>query len=461
MSWVGAGGALAASVLIYAMVTANTEHSKRLEAEIASAEKSREARDADAAREVERGARLQAELDKQKTLAAEAEKAHRRLKAFEPYSQAMDLIMRGQLADKAAELLKQSLAIDPEFVEAQFALGQALQLAGLPADAAAAYLKADQLQQSITGKPNLQALIAAGFTFDGAGAYEEAEDAFVRANKAGAGDPLALVGRVFQAEHASRPKEGLQIARQALKAAPHLWETHFAVGYALLEAINNGAAPRDPTLAEALEELRKAYDLSPRQPEVCFWLANALMGAGQQDEGLSYLERVIALEPRNGNRYVQRCILMPGRTREEQDRDVAEARKFGASETLLLRLESMRAYRDGNMEKCYQSMFKLVKASHEWPAVVGDFLIMAFNSHRDGEKEVAALFDRWARQNPDFYLVHTLRALQLSRKDPALAIKEADAGLKTAPYTTMLFDMTKAEACHLKLKDYHDCSRLL
>ena len=459
LSWIGAGVALAASILIYAMVTANTEHSKRLEAEIASAEKGREAREADAAREVERERRLQAELDKQKTLASEAEKANRRLKAFEPYTQAMDLIMRGQLADKAADLLKHALTIDPEFVEAQFALGQALQLAGLPADAAAAYLKADQLQQNITGKPNLQALIAAGFTFDGAGSYEQAEDAFARTNKAGAGDPLALVGRVFQAEHAGRPKDGLQFAQQALKAAPHLWETHFAVGYALIEAITTGAAPQKPARADAIEELRKAYELSPRQPEVCFWLANALLSAGQRDEGLSYLERVIALEPRNGNRYIQRSILMTGRPRAEEDQDLAEAKRLGASEVLMLRSEAMRAYIEGDQEKGFQIMAKLVKVSHEWPAVVGDYLILAINMRRENDKEVTALFDRWARQNPDYFLVHALRAHLLLRKDPAQAIKEADAGLKTSPYSAQLFD-SKAEAS-LILKDYItalDCS---
>ena len=465
LSWAGAAGAVALSVLIYLLaavwrqdVIAREERDKRLQAEVDknkaqadSVETERQARQAEKEKEQERTQRLQAELDKQTTLNAEAKKASSRLKAFEPYSQAMDLLMRGQLPDSAAELLKRALKLDPDFEEAQFALGQALQFSGLPAEAAAAYLKADELNQALTGKPNLQALIAAGFTFDGAGYYAKAEDAFTRADKLGASDPLAVVGRVYQATNSRHTRQAIQLAQEALRVAPHLWETHFAYAEAMFEAMKDGVVPRVPTVRNAIDELRKANELSPRQAEVCVWLAIALSADGQTDDARIMLDRAIALEPRNGNRYLQRYLSTGKRPPGDAEKDLEKARSLGASEAYLTMCEAHKAMHEHNPEQAYLCLGKLLKETRDWPSIMGEWIMLGLQL---GHKaEVLPASQRWCQKNPEYYMVHVMRAQQLA-PDIGAAMREIDEGLKSAPYSAMLHTI-RAEL-FIAMKNYKD-----
>src|SRR5262249_5958629 len=136
---------------------------------------------------------LTAERAAQAAQAEATARAQRRMKAFAPYAEATDLLMRGQLPDRAVQLLDQALQTDPVFPEAQFALGEALRLSGQPARSAQAYHKANELNRQITGKPHLQALLAAGMAHDSAGDYSESEKAFGQAEREGADHPLAMV----------------------------------------------------------------------------------------------------------------------------------------------------------------------------------------------------------------------------------------------------------------------------
>ena len=426
------------------------EREKRLQAEVdkknaeaGSIEKDRQVRQAELDREAERAQRLQAELDRQKALNAGAEKAQRRLKAFEPYTEAMDLLMRGQLPDRAATLLRSALETDPEFEEAQYALGEALRNGGLPFDAGAAYLKADALSRKIGGKPNLKALVSAGFTYDGAGYYTDAEDAFAAADKDGANDPLAVVGRIFRAGHTRRFREALKLAESVLKSAPHLWETHFAYGYVLLEGIQDGMFPTNPTRDAALTEIHKALELSPRQAEVMNWLAIGLTRSGKHEEALAWSGKAIALEPKNGNRYFQRWMILHeiGRT-EVAEKDFADAKRLGISSSEQLLYDVLAANNANDPERAFKIFGQLLKETRDWPSFVSNWAIIGLRLGK--VDEVRPVLKRWSEAYPDYWCVRLLRAEIMMKTDPPGALREIAEGLKSNPYQPMLL-CVKAE----------------
>lgn len=416
-------GALAAVLLIGCTLAATLIAAKDRQALDAE----RKARDAESAR--------------QATEAESAARAQRRLRAFTPYAEATDLLMRGQLYDRAAKLLEEATQIDTEFPEAQFALGEAYRVAGLPNRAAQAYLRANDLSQKITSRPHLQALLAAGMTYDGAGDYKAAEKAFILAEREGAGHPLALVGKAFRLGQARRLKEARAAAEDALRQAPHLWETHFACGWVLEEQAGMGLVPAEPSRTQALAHMRKALELSPRQAEVWTWLARALVHTGvpaNRSEGLRMFDHAVALEPQNGNRYVVRSLV-----RSEfgdvgaATADLQKARDLGASRALLQHADAVMATGRGDYETAFRLIGQLIQEKQDWPAHIGNWVALGFQLRRD--KEVRSRYEEWCRANPDYPEMYALRAQVKAREgDVGGAVAEDRSGLKVAPYNRKL-----------------------
>jgi len=421
----GRGVAVLGALIVIVLVTLTI-------ASVMIAQKDRLAHEAEA-----RG--LEAELDKQKTLAAAAKKDQTRAAAFDPYAKAMDLLLRGQLADQAVQLLQQALKIDPDFPEAQFALGEALRQSGLPLQAAEAYLKADALSRKLTQRPNLHALVAAGFAYDGAGYYAEAEDVFKRAEGEGANDPLALVGRTFWLGHHRKLNEARTAAAQALKLAPHLWETHFAVGYSLMESVDEGYISSENRL-QAVKALRDALDLSPRQAETCTWLGITLSRGTEDDrkEAVAFVERAIGLEPQNGNRYMLRAIFELNRGASEAAADdMAKAQKLNIAPVQIQIYNAKKAMIKGDMEESFRQMELVVKNTREWPSHVFNLLSIGISLGKFDE--IASLAERWMQNNPGYPPIFAYKAaLKAAKKDYKGAIVEAREGLKLAPYQVTL-----------------------
>ena len=303
-------------------------------------------------------------LDAERQVAESAARAQKRLQAFAPYAEATDLLMRGQLYDRAAQLLDDALKIDPQFPEAQFALGKAQRLSGNPALAAQAYLKANELSRQLTGRPHLQALLAAGMSFDGAGDYARSEEAFQQAEKEGADHPLALVGKTFRLGHERKFRDAKQAADQALRQGPHFWETHFAAGYVTEELADAGFLPPDAH-HQAIAHFRKALELSPRQAEAIVWLARACGdtdSAEYRAESNRLFDQAIALEPRNGNRYINRAIIRLGSGDSKGSQvDVQKAKELNANRSLVLHAETLLAFDQGDVERAYRNLGELVK----------------------------------------------------------------------------------------------------
>ncbi|MCY3023910.1 MAG: protein kinase, partial [Planctomycetota bacterium] len=394
----GRGVAIAATAALVLLSIITT-------AAILVAQKDRQARDA--------------EREKQRTVAAAADKAQKRLKAFGPFAQAMDSLMRGQLSERAAELLREALAIDSEFPEAQFALGEALRSSGLPVEAAAAYLKANELSIGISGRTNLHAIVAAGLAYDSAGFYAEAEDAYALAEKEGADDPLALVGRAFRLGRHRKLREARQVAEEALKRGPHLWETHFAVGYVLSESLEDGLLAPAQWRKPAIAALKDALDLAPRQAEICMWLC---LAAGRQHtaeasaEAAAYLERAIALEPKNGSRYAIRGVnrLSAGNP-EGAEQDMATARRLGVCAMQSLVYDARKAVQRNDLAEAFRLMGEVVQKTREWPSHMTNWLNLGISLGK--YDEVKPALERWAAQNPEYPQVFALRGALRAREN--------------------------------------------
>jgi serine/threonine protein kinase/lipopolysaccharide biosynthesis regulator YciM len=395
-----------------------------------------------------------AEADKQAALAAGAEKSQRRLKAFKPYAQAMDLLMRDQLPAQAVALLSEALQIDPEFMEAQYSLADAYRMAGNPAKAGETYLKADELSVRLGGQHNLQALVSAGFTYDGAGLYDKAEDCFNSAVKHGADDPLAKVGRCFTALYRQDFADARKQAEDALKAGAHLWECHFATGYVLLESAQEGLVPPAPARKAAAAAFVKALELSPRQAETCVWLGNAIFSSERTPESMakakSFFDRAVELEPLNGNRRVNRAFyfLSIGDQRSV-DAEIAEARRLGMWEVQFAVFNSMKASREGDLETAFRELGHAMHASREWPPHVANWLNIGFALKKDAE--CLPVMERWAQKNPNYCQVYATKGGVLARKgDFQGAIAEFKKGLELAPYNLPMLNALATSHTHLR-----------
>ncbi|MCX7805101.1 MAG: protein kinase [Planctomycetota bacterium] len=412
--------------------------------ELEAAESRRKAQEAEAARERETALRLQAELEKQKVIAAGAERAARRLRAFEPCSKAMDLISRGQLPDRAAELARRALDIDPEFPEAQFVLAEALRAAGLPKDAADAYMKADAMSLRATSRHNLQALLSAAFAYDGAGYYREAERAFEIADSSDRDDPLAMVGRSFRAAHRGRVAEAARIAAEAAGRGPHLWETHFALGYAKAACARYGAMEPSVASREAVGHMRKALDLAPGRADIHFWLGHAVQisaeaegGAAREatiKEALAACERAAAMEPRNGNRRVETALVkLALGDAEGARRELAEAASLGAHPATVKFAGARLAVSGGDIEAAFRLMDEAVRLGADWPPHIANWLNMAFSLGRNAQAQ--PVFEKFYAENPDFVEVYILKAeLLRGSGNPHAALAEARKATAIAPY---------------------------
>jgi serine/threonine protein kinase/Flp pilus assembly protein TadD len=383
----------------------------------------------------------EAERGRQQAVDEAAARAKRRLQAFTPYAEATDLLMRGQVADRAVRLLDEALKIDPAFPEAQFALGEAQRLNGNPALAAPAYLRANELSKQYAGRPHVQALLAAGMTYDGAGDYHRSEQAFLQAEREGADHPLALVGKAFRLGHERKMKEARAAAEKAVAQAPHFWETHFALGYVLTEQAEDGAVPPEPNGSQGIASLRKALELSPRQAEAWVWLARALShthSAENTAEAFRLLDHAVALEPRNGNRYFSRGNARLGRGDvKAAEADFAKARELGAARPLLLLADALLAHQRRDFERAYKLMGELVRENRPWPPHVVNWFTLGFQLRRD--QDIRQRFEDWCKQNPDYALMYALRAQVKARdNDFPAAVAEDLGGLKIAPYNRQL-----------------------
>ncbi len=412
------------------------------------AETSRERAETDRLKERQE-ALLQARQD-------EVNRATIKLKALPLYTEALDLIMRGQAIDpkvrsqpldQAADLCRRALQIDPGFIEARFALGEALRRSGHPARAAEEFLRADRTSEELGHKPYPQALVAAGFAFDAAGEFTRAEDCFARAEAVGAKDPLALVGRAFRLSYQQRSAEALAVARQAKEAGPQLWECVYIHGRCLFEAAQLGILNPGQAIPEATAELRHAMTLSPRQADICAALANVLFSQeSQRDqrEARELIDRNVEYEHENGARWLFRASMRANRSDDRQgpEQDLAQALRLGVSQVLLLRYRVIEAVNGPkpDPQAAFTFLTQLVEAC-DWPVNRFHWFSLAFALGRNDE-QIGKDFAAWCGRNPDYPMTHVLRASRAAESgDMRGAMAFLREGLAKAPFNSQLLAM--------------------
>ncbi|HYF48441.1 MAG TPA: hypothetical protein VEJ63_03495, partial [Planctomycetota bacterium] len=375
----------------------------------------------------------------------------RRFKAFKPYAEAMDLLLRAQLPDKAAEQLKQAVAIDGDFLEAQFALGQALSAAGHSRLAGDAYVKAEQMSVQLNGSHHLQALVSAGIAYDDATDHEAAQRCFLEAEKWGANDALALVGRVlrlsFDLKH---DDELLQTAEEAARRGGHLWETHFALGMVHYLRATDGFVDRVSGSEASAAALRKALALAPRQAQVHEWLAAALSLVASTPERIAevkaHVDRGIELQSHDGNRRVSRAHFA-GMWGEDGEADIAAGMKLGAAPFLVKLARAKRESESGNFAATFKLYSEILELTRSAPLHVPSWVHAGIELKR--YDEVLPVFERWAKARPHNPSAFWLRALLSERKDNdrKAAIRHMREGLKVTPHNLHLHTQLARMLC--------------
>jgi tetratricopeptide (TPR) repeat protein len=393
---------------------------------------------AEEARVADRQRTLDGLLAARRTAAAQAERARRRAAASAPFAAGFDLVILGELAARAAELLRQALAADPAFPEAQRALGDALGQSGDPLAAASAYLDADRISRGQLGKPYLEALVAAGMVLDEAGEYERSHAVFRQAAALGGEHPLALVAQAQLAMHDRHLIDADRLTTAALRQGDHLWEVHSARMACLQNLGQTGL--RDPlaSRAGALIHGRRSCALSPGRPLQRLALAQLLKRSNDKvlrAEGEALFAAVALAQP--GNPMVAAFQAVDLLARGEFDRATAllgRARDLGAPPNLLLYLRQAVLGERGDVAG---ALAVLASMPQEPEAAEIASARLALEARLSPPPPGFALrAARWAADHPDTSEGPAILAIAAAtRKDHAEAVRLLEEGLVRFPHS--------------------------
>jgi protein O-GlcNAc transferase len=217
------------------------------------------------------------------------------------------LSTRGE-AHEAIEHLRAALARDPRLVSAHVELGELLFRDNRAAEAAAAFRSALALGPTNWGVHYRLGVVLARL---GPEHLEEAMICFRRTiggMPGHAGAHLHL-GLVFWQR--GDPAPAIALAERALRLDPKLPAAHGVLGAMLRTAGRT---------EEAIASLREAVAANPDDSTACFNLGACLAEApaGNLAEGVTFLQRAVALAPRNTQAHVQLCRMLVESGRREE-----------------------------------------------------------------------------------------------------------------------------------------------
>lgn len=220
-----------------------------------------------------------ADFEKVIRLAPSAEQGHSALGAV--------LFRLGRTSEAIRELEK-ALAMTPSDLSAQMNLALAYVQNGQPAKALPWFAKLDAAN---TGKHALPSYVLASY----ARALAETQQypaAISRMKEAIVADPeSAELHDNLGSLYAQRQDwiHARQEFTTALQINPDLAAVHLHLGLSLLALQQAGG----------LEELAKAYQLAPNDPEVSLQFGSALAGAGQDEQAIPVLRHALELDPKS------------------------------------------------------------------------------------------------------------------------------------------------------------------
>jgi len=210
---------------------------------------------------------------------------------------------KGKL-DDAIRLYRQALACKPEYPEAHFFLGRALERKGQTADAMSEYGKALRLRPDFDAAHIMVGLLLAKENkFDQAVAhYQAALKTDPESAPAESDWAMALMKQ-------GRLQESIAHYEQALRLDPTLAEAHNNLGVAYLQT---------GRLADGVTELRTALKLNPGDAETRYNLGQALNQRQQWAEAAELLKPLARTQPANFNAQFQYGLALEhlGQTRD-------------------------------------------------------------------------------------------------------------------------------------------------
>lgn len=163
------------------------------------------------------------------------------------------LLSEKDLHGEAADLLRRYVALIPQDIDGHLSLALALEDAGAPEAAIAAYQQALKLDPT-----NVDAYINSGLIFEKSGDWTQAFHAYVNAMHYAPEHPLVIAGAGRHAGHIGNHAEAIMLLTRATKRAPDnpdLWAD-------LAAALQQANRPE-----EALKAYQQAITLDPAQPE--------------------------------------------------------------------------------------------------------------------------------------------------------------------------------------------------
>jgi predicted O-linked N-acetylglucosamine transferase (SPINDLY family) len=209
------------------------------------------------------------------------------------------LSARGELRD-AAEHLRAAVARDPRLVAARLELGELLFREGRAAEAATELRAALALDPTSSGICYRLGAVLARL---GPEQLEEAMGCFRRAIAGAPGHAAAhlQLGLAFWNRGDAAP--AIALAERALRLDPKLPAAHGVLGAMLRSAGRT---------EEAIASLREAVAANADDATACFHLGVCLCEApsGSIAEGVTFLQRAVALAPRNVQAHIQLCRML-------------------------------------------------------------------------------------------------------------------------------------------------------
>lgn len=198
---------------------------------------------------------------------------------------------KGESLTSAEIVLKQALKIDPNYGQAEAALGQTYWLK---------YQNAGKQKQSLAsaqqacnkaielGNAGVEGHMCLGMLEDGTGQYEKAAEQFQQAVQLDPTNDAAYRNLALAYQHLNQPDKAEETFKRAISVRPQFWQ-----GYTHLAGFYTSQAD----YAKAAAMWRRATELAPDSYVAFNGLGNALDYLGQDDEALQSYEKSIAIRP--------------------------------------------------------------------------------------------------------------------------------------------------------------------
>ncbi len=312
--------------------------------------------------------------------------------------------------EESIALLKQSIELEPKYLEAYLGLGLMHELREEPDKAESAYRAAIEIQQQ-TGAKSLTAYFRLAQLLAGQGFYDKAEEQFRKVLEIA---PRA-VEAYFELAHLYLKQERAQEAIAVLSEAAPLAEDQ-----ARLHVLTGMARMIGGDLAGAEESYFKSAQIEPDNEVCCFYLGVLYEKQGRDEEAWEQFYRVLEINPDNaeaGN-YLGYMLAEAGKDLDEAVRLIQHALEIEPDNGAYIDSLGWAYYKLGKLDEARQYLERAVELIEDDP-VVRDHLGEVY--FKSGEIEKARI--QW-KKVLEIDPAHAKAREKLQRTDSSNSRKE-------------------------------------